>query len=465
MQFSGRKTWISLTLALAALVTGCSMTSTTRAPVEDRTAGSSAPRVDPATLPGYENTGKPGYYTVRQGDTIMKIANEVHQPWRDVVRWNNLDNPNQIEVGQVLRVVPPTGTAVASAPVTETRAPAGSASSAPSKPAVPVATQTTPGVPPSTPSTAAAPSAGADDVDFIWPASGPLIAGFDEAKNKGLGIGGKAGDPVVAAADHILDIHSTSQDVQPFWVYPAYPRNAEAALAIGRPPVHLVMPSGLGSGTPLIQHGRHGQADGGGVAVVVECGQHFRQSAADLATFWGIETSEDDVLLSLPLSENPDKGFVGYYNGAWGNIPPSSYGVHAGPIAKALVDLGLNAKDRYGLTSDELAFYDALGANDAAVMIMGDDILKQIARDLTTTIKNNLGVDWAIRETVRAQMRLTVKKLLKKYGYPPDKQDAAVKTVMEQAELMCGNEVENETEYPQKAQHGLPLAAEGKGGY
>lgn len=90
--------------------------------------------------------------------------------------------------------------------------------------------------------------------------------------------------PVVAAADHILDIHSTSQDVQPFWVYPAYPRNAEAALALARPPVHLVMPSGLGSGTPLIQHGRHGQADGTGVALVVECGQHFLQSAADVAT-------------------------------------------------------------------------------------------------------------------------------------------------------------------------------------
>lgn len=90
--------------------------------------------------------------------------------------------------------------------------------------------------------------------------------------------------PVVAAADHILDIHSTSQDVQPFWVYPAYPRNAEVALAIGNPPVHLVMPSGLGSGTPLIQHGRHGQAVGDGVALVVECGQHFRQSAADVAT-------------------------------------------------------------------------------------------------------------------------------------------------------------------------------------
>ena len=89
--------------------------------------------------------------------------------------------------------------------------------------------------------------------------------------------------PVVAAADHILDIHSTSQDVEPFWVYPAYERNAQAALAIGRPPVHLVMPSGLGSGTPLIQHGRHGQADGQGVALVVECGQHFLQSASDVA--------------------------------------------------------------------------------------------------------------------------------------------------------------------------------------
>ena len=90
--------------------------------------------------------------------------------------------------------------------------------------------------------------------------------------------------PVVAAADHILDIHSTSQDVQPFWVYPAYPRNAQVALAIGSPPVHLVMPSGLGSGTPLIQHGRHGLAESDGVALVVECGQHFRQSAADVAT-------------------------------------------------------------------------------------------------------------------------------------------------------------------------------------
>jgi len=90
--------------------------------------------------------------------------------------------------------------------------------------------------------------------------------------------------PVVDAADYILDIHSTSQDVVPFWVYPAYERNAEVALAVGVPPVHLVMPNGLGSGIPLIQYGRHGEADGKGAAMVVECGQHFKQSAADLAT-------------------------------------------------------------------------------------------------------------------------------------------------------------------------------------
>jgi len=89
--------------------------------------------------------------------------------------------------------------------------------------------------------------------------------------------------PVLAAADHILDLHSTSQDVTPFWVYPAFERNAAAALAIGRPSVHMVMPGGLGSGTPIIQHGRHGEADGHGVALVAECGQHFLRSTSALA--------------------------------------------------------------------------------------------------------------------------------------------------------------------------------------
>ena len=89
--------------------------------------------------------------------------------------------------------------------------------------------------------------------------------------------------PVVAAADHILDIHSTAQEVEPFWVYPAFERNAKVALALGRPDIHLVMPAGLNTGTPLIQHGEHGKAHAKGVALVAECGQHFRQSSADLA--------------------------------------------------------------------------------------------------------------------------------------------------------------------------------------
>ena len=89
--------------------------------------------------------------------------------------------------------------------------------------------------------------------------------------------------PVVAVADHILDIHSTSQPVQPFWVYPDRPRNAAAAIAIGEPAVHLVMPQGLGSGTPLIQHGPHDTDDFHGVGLVAECGQHFQQASADRA--------------------------------------------------------------------------------------------------------------------------------------------------------------------------------------
>ncbi len=89
--------------------------------------------------------------------------------------------------------------------------------------------------------------------------------------------------PAVAVADHILDIHSTSQDVVPFWVYPMFERNAAVARALPRPGVHLVMPAGLGSGTPLIQHGAHAGAEAPGAALVVECGQHFKQATADLA--------------------------------------------------------------------------------------------------------------------------------------------------------------------------------------
>lgn len=208
MEWMGRKTWIALAVAAGALA-GCASPSLTRAPVEDRNIDSVAvATVDPSTLPGYENAGKPGYYTVRPGDTIMRIATEVNQSWRDIAAWNELENPNVIEVGQVLRVVPPAGSTGASAAAPLTAGPDTAPSAAAGKPAVAVATQTTPGVAsaaPAKPAPAAPPepppSAGADNINFVWPAQGAVIAGFNEATNKGLGIAGKAGDPVVAAAD------------------------------------------------------------------------------------------------------------------------------------------------------------------------------------------------------------------------------------------------------------------------
>ena len=116
--------------------------------------------------------------------------------------------------------------------------------------------------------------------------------------------------PVVTAADHILDIHSTSQPVQPFWVYPQFERNGAAALAIARPSVHLVMPQGLGSGTPLIQHGRHGSTDHHGVALVAECGQHFLNTTGALA----IEVALDFIahfglIAPRPASGTPQQRF------------------------------------------------------------------------------------------------------------------------------------------------------------
>lgn len=93
-----------------------------------------------------------------------------------------------------------------------------------------------------------------------------------------------------------------------------------------------------------------------------------------------------------------------------------------------------------GLTEDELAFYDALAENESAREVMGDDILKQIARDLTQAIRKNLSIDWTMRASVQAKMKMVIKRLLKQYGYPPDKTPKAVEIVMEQTRLMCVNE-------------------------
>ena len=88
------------------------------------------------------------------------------------------------------------------------------------------------------------------------------------------------------------------------------------------------------------------------------------------------------------------------------------------------------------LTEDELAFYDALEVNDSAVKVLGEPTLIDIARELVATVRRNVTIDWTLRENVRAQLRVIVKRILRKYGYPPDKQEKATQTVLEQAEVL-----------------------------
>ena len=90
-----------------------------------------------------------------------------------------------------------------------------------------------------------------------------------------------------------------------------------------------------------------------------------------------------------------------------------------------------------GLTEDEVAFYDALAANDSAVIAMGDAKLKVIAAELITQVKKSVTIDWTLRESARAKIKVMVKRILNKHGYPPDLQEEAVKTVLAQAELLC----------------------------
>ncbi len=92
--------------------------------------------------------------------------------------------------------------------------------------------------------------------------------------------------------------------------------------------------------------------------------------------------------------------------------------------------------ERLGLSEDELAFYDALGTNDSAVLKLGDDALRDIARQLVETVRNNVTIDWTLRENVRANLRRLVRRILRKHGYPPDKQEKATQTVLEQAEVL-----------------------------
>ncbi len=226
-------TGLTLMALCVALLTACSSRPLSKAPVEDRgtsraaasasrtTPAVATPAAAPATSPevvkplrGLDNLGKPGFHTVQRGDTLIRIALDNGQNWRDVARWNNLDNPSLIEVGEVLRVVPPQGDGVVARPITAGGAvpaplgtarpaapgalpPAGSVAVSPAAIAASPSTSTAP----SNASSAASAPAGEDEVAWIWPARGTTLAGFDELKNKGVDIAGRAGDPVLAAAD------------------------------------------------------------------------------------------------------------------------------------------------------------------------------------------------------------------------------------------------------------------------
>lgn len=229
---SKRQQMATITLLMVLMLGGCA-TQNHQAPIEDRGrvgSGLSTFRMPP----GYENAGKPGYYTVKPGDTVLRIALDAGQNWRDIAAWNGLSNPNYIEVGQVLRIEPRAGdvltpvasvstspisttssTGVVSTPKIETRnlEPKSviSPSSAASKPAA--TTNASAPVAPVSPVTASTTSASnvADaatdtaresaEPAWQWPAAAPVVGGFEEGKRKGLLLGGKAGDPVFAAAD------------------------------------------------------------------------------------------------------------------------------------------------------------------------------------------------------------------------------------------------------------------------
>ncbi|MCY3826334.1 MAG: type I restriction endonuclease subunit R [Candidatus Dadabacteria bacterium] len=116
--------------------------------------------------------------------------------------------------------------------------------------------------------------------------------------------------------------------------------------------------------------------------------------------------------------------------------------IEAAAVVEELIELAREMREaaargeKLGLSEEELAFYDALETNDSAVRVLGDQVLRAIAQELVETVRKNLEIDWTLRESVRAKLRLLVKKVLRSHGYPPDKQEKATRTVLEQAELL-----------------------------
>lgn len=119
-----------------------------------------------------------------------------------------------------------------------------------------------------------------------------------------------------------------------------------------------------------------------------------------------------------------------------------SRSIQAAQVIEELIALAKQMREadrrgeELGLTEDELAFYDALETNDSAVKILGDETLRGIARELVVAVRDNIKIDWTIRENIRANLRVIVKRILRKHNYPPDKQEKATQTVLEQAEVL-----------------------------
>jgi lipoprotein NlpD len=231
-------TWIprlSPALVLVALLAGCTTTSLREAPIVERSerrTGAQTPSAigtAPSTAAGMPREARDGGYVVQRGDTLFSIALAFGQDYRDLARWNGLDDPSRLQVGQTLRVQPPSdgsGAAVAAVPVApvaaaEVRpldaptasvavppaAPSAPAAANGARPAVPPADVAVPGPAPSAaavaPQRAEPKPAGASDggITWAWPASGTVVETFDETRNKGIDISGKDGDPVLAASD------------------------------------------------------------------------------------------------------------------------------------------------------------------------------------------------------------------------------------------------------------------------
>lgn len=144
--------------------------------------------------------------------------------------------------------------------------------------------------------------------------------------------------------------------------------------------------------------------------------------------------SRKNVVQAKSFAEMLDQAVRKYQNRA----------IEAAQVIEEMIGLAKDMRgahergERLGLTEDEMAFYDALETNDSAVKVLGDETLRSIAREVAHAVRKNVTIDWTVRENVRAQLRVIVKRILRKYGYPPDKQEKATQTVLEQAEVLCG---------------------------